>query len=95
MKPRSKYALGAILTLSLVAGASALYGDRNITSDTSTGDSLAGISSGIRFNDDQGNARMPTEAERAALAEAFQADIANLGAGQIQPRKRLGQCDSF
>jgi len=39
---------------------------------------LAGVSAGMHFTDADGNARLPTAEERAALAEAFQADLASL-----------------
>jgi len=93
MKPGPMYVVGAVFALSLVAGAAALYSDQEIASGNATGDSLAGISAGMRFNDEQGNARMPTEAERAALAEAFQADIANLTRGKRAPAGEQRQRD--
>ena len=80
------YVVGAVFALSLVAGAAALHSDqKKIVSDNAAGDSLSGVSAGMRFNDDQGNVRMPTAAEHAALAEAFQADIAKLTKGKRLP----------
>lgn len=85
MKPKPKYVVGAVFAASLVAGTAALHSNQEDASSNATGSSLAGVSAGMRFNDDKGNARMPTEAERAALVEAFQADIVKLTKGKRFP----------
>lgn len=85
MNPRFKYLAGSALALSLVAGAAVLHSDNEVTSDDATATSLAGISAGMHFTDEKGKARRPSAAEHAALAEAFQADIAKLTKGKRIP----------
>lgn len=84
MNLRFRYLAGSAIALSLVAGAAVLQDD-NAAPDAATASSLAGVAAGMRFTDDEGNVRLPSEAERAALAEAFQADIANLTRGKRVP----------
>lgn len=58
-----------------------------IVADAMNADSLAGTSfaAGMHFTDNQGNPRSPTAEERAAIAAAFQADIARLTAAHGMP----------
>ena len=84
MKTRSKYLVGFALALSLLAGAAVLKQD-NAEADTAA-TSLAGVAAGMHFTDADGNPRLPTAAEQAALAEAFQADLADLMKGKRLPK---------
>lgn len=85
MNLRFKYLAGSAIALSLVAGAAVLKYD-SVDPDTATASSLAGVAAGMRFTDEQGNARIPSVAERTALAEAFQADLAELTRGKNIPK---------
>lgn len=82
MNPRLKFLAGSALALSMAAGTGVLSRD---TAADSTTPKLAGVAAGMHFTDEHGNARVPTAAERAALAAAFQADIANLAKGKGVP----------
>jgi hypothetical protein len=82
MNPRLKYLAGSALALSLATGTAVLSNDRS--TDTAT-PALAGTAAGMHFTDEHGNARVPTADERAALAAAFQQDLADLTRGKRIP----------
>jgi hypothetical protein len=77
-----KYLTGTAVALSLLAGTAVLQNDVGASDDTS---SLAGVSAGMAFTDPDGSPRLPSVAERAELAAAFQADLANLTKGKRIP----------
>jgi len=83
MNPRMKYLAGSALALSLVA-AFVVLGDSAKSADSTT-PTLSGVAAGMHFTDEQGNARIPTAEERAALAAAFQKDLADLARGKRMP----------
>ena len=83
MNLRYKYLAGSAIALSLVAGAAMLNGNAGDADNLAT--SLAGAAAGMHFTDDEGSPRLPSGAERAALAEAFQADLAKLTKGKKIP----------
>lgn len=83
MSPRIKYLAGPALALSLVA-VIAVLGDSTKSADSTT-PTLSGVAAGMHFTDEQGNARIPSAAERAALAAAFQQDLADLTRGKRLP----------
>lgn len=58
-----------------------------IAADQTSADNLAetAVGAAMHFTDSQGNPRSPTAAERAAIAAAFQADIARLTAAHGMP----------
>lgn len=66
---------GSIGVAAIVA--SVASSDAGVANDSGT-PTLVGTSAGMRFTDDRGNPRQPTAAERAQLAAAFQADLADL-----------------
>lgn len=83
MNPRTKYLAGSALVLALAGGAAVVStGDNAVSSATPR---LAGVAAGMHFTDDQGNARSPSAEELAALAAAFQQDLANLTRGRNVP----------
>lgn len=64
------FACSAALAVAVLASSGNDVGEESST--------LAGVTAGMHFTDAEGNARLPTAEERAALAQAFQADLANL-----------------
>ncbi|MDH4107441.1 MAG: hypothetical protein OEW35_03930 [Gammaproteobacteria bacterium] len=79
MKTTAKVA-GVLTCAALVAALVLTTGQQ----DSAAG--LAGIAAGMHFTNPDGSARMPTEEERAALAEAFQANIAELTRNRKMPQ---------
>ena len=77
--------VAATAAVSLAAGAAVLHDKTEVAVADAGTPSLAGGAAGMRFNDAEGNSRLPTPAERAALAEAFQADLARLTRGKQIP----------
>ncbi|MDH3273949.1 MAG: hypothetical protein OEM99_05340 [Gammaproteobacteria bacterium] len=75
MNLRMKYLMGTAVAFSLLAGTAVLQNDVGVPDDTS---SLAGVSAGMTFTNADGSPRLPSAAERAELAAAFQADLAGL-----------------
>lgn len=75
MNQRLKYLTGTAIALSLVGGIAATQVDRSVPVELQT---LPNVSAAMRFTDAQGNARSPSEAERAELAILFQKDLAEL-----------------
>ena len=82
MNRRYKYLAGSAVALSLLGGLAVLQNDVSASRDTST---VAGVSAGMVFTDADGAMRVPSVAERAELAAAFQADLANLTKGKRIP----------
>ena len=75
MNQRLKYLAGSAFALSLLAGTAVL---QKGVSEPDEAAPVAGISAGMVFTDADGEPRLPTAAERAELAAAFQADLAGL-----------------
>ncbi len=73
---------GSISIAAIVA--SVALSDAGVANDSGT-PPFVGISAGMRFTDDRGNPRQPTAAERAQLAAAFQADLADLTRNKRMP----------
>jgi hypothetical protein len=69
-----------------VAAAAWQSGGAQRNDATTTGSAVQGVSANMHFTDEQGRPRLPTEAERAALAEAFQADLLELTRGKRIPK---------
>lgn len=84
MNPRYVYLVGSALAFSLLAGVAVQQQDDADVGKSAT--SFAGAAAGMHFTDADGNPRLPTAAERAALAEAFQADLADLTKGKGLPK---------
>jgi len=75
MNQRFKYLAGSAFALSLLAGAAVLQKGVSAPDEAAP---VAGASAGMVFTDANGAPRLPTAAERAELAAAFQADLADL-----------------
>ncbi|MDH3432009.1 MAG: hypothetical protein OEQ14_18560 [Gammaproteobacteria bacterium] len=75
MNQRFKYLAGFGFVLSLLVGTAALQQGVSASDDAVP---VAGVSAGVIFTDADGAPRLPSAAERAELAAAFQADLANL-----------------
>lgn len=86
MNPRTKYLAASALAALLVA-VIVTASDSSTSADTAT-PTLSGVAAGMHFTDAQGNARTPTVEERAALAAAFQQDLADLTRGKRIPAGR-------
>lgn len=83
MNQRLKYLTGTAIALSLVGGIAATQVDRSVPVELQT---LPNVSAAMRFTDAQGNARSPSEAERAELAILFQKDLAELTKNRKLPK---------
>jgi len=75
MNQRLKYLAGSAFALSLLGGIAVLQTGVSASDDAAP---VAGVSAGMAFTDANGAPRLPTAAERAELATAFQADLAGL-----------------
>jgi hypothetical protein len=83
MNWRWKYLTGTAIALTLVGGLAAIQGDRSVPDELQT---LPNVSAATRFTDAQGNSRLPSVAERAELAAAFQKDLADLTKNRKLPK---------
>jgi hypothetical protein len=81
-------------TMALIVGVAAGDEDRGSGAARAMTPALAGVAAGTHFTDAQGNPRVPTVEERAALAAAFQRDLVELTRGKAIPagsrRERSG-----
>lgn len=83
MNSKLKYLAGSAITLSLLAGLAALRAPDQASGNSET---VNGAAASMHFTDDSGKPRSPSAAERAALANAFQADLARLTKGKHIPQ---------
>jgi len=83
MNQRLKYLTGTAIALSLVGGIAATQVERSVPEELQT---LPNVSAAMRFTDAQGNSRLPSVAERAELAAAFQKDLAELTKNRRLPQ---------
>lgn len=83
MSPAIKYFAGSVLALSLISAA-AIFSNSEEPAGSAT-PTLSGVAAAMHFTDGQGNARVPSAEERAALAAAFQQDLARLTRGKRLP----------
>ena len=83
MNLRLKYLAGTTIALSLVGGFVVTQEDRSVPEEMQT---LPNLSAVTHFTDGQGNVRLPSEAERAEFAAAFQKDLAELTKNRKLPK---------
>jgi hypothetical protein len=83
MNQRLKYLAGTAIALSVVGGYVVTAADNSVPEEVQTLPNLAAVT---HFTDGQGNARLPSEAERAEFAAAFQKDLAELTKNRKLPK---------